>query len=676
MEHGEGLLPGDRGGGGEQTVAHAGGQAVGAGPDDGLGVVVGGGNVGEGEGAGDGGLAQGVIQHQHEVAPLDGQVPAKLGGGDAGDDAVLIAVLHGGVGPVAGGHVVVDVLQGHGDASGDAAGSGGDGAGAAVARGGEQAVGGDGANAAGDAPGHSGGGGAQGGAGPVGTGGGQLDALTRLHGQGGQGAAVGLGYRELGQGGDHVDLGGAGETQGVGVDGNGVGARRVSGGVHRAVEGTQAAGGKGGVGDPAVHRFGSGVYRHYVAQGDRGAGQDHQTVLLQSQAGGRAGAGIVGDQEDEGGAASGAAAGGRALNGDGIGAGQPGAEDGGAAAVQVHRPDAALAEQLVGQVLLAQTAGVAGLAAVHFIKDHGAVGLHAQSGAGIAAVLGVGPAGAVGNGAVVYHDVPAAAGPLGPGQDGVGAGGGQGDQIAHLVAGEELVVARLIGGGKDVVIRSDGHRLVSVKHLGDFEGEGAVDAQVGALLLVHQLHADHPAAGVVGAGGDGGEVLIIKVQASGGVPPLVEVVHGGGGVGALVCHRHAHLGGHGQLHAAARPGHGVAAFRAGFVYAVFNRDADGHSVPVEKVAVDAANHVVSQAFSIADGLVDGGRAVNGSGGLDHNGIDLAVGGELEAVAFHPAGGGVVRDGVGISKTIGNGLCGSQFFGPCGGERRGNSHDHR
>lgn len=131
-----------------------------------------------------------------------------------------------------------------------------------------------------------------------------------------------------------------------------------TGGIDRAVKGAQTIlRGELCVGDPGIDGFDSVIDGDHVAQGDTGAGQYHQAVLLQSQPGGRSGAGVVGDQKDKGGAAAGVSAGGGVLNVHAVRAGQTGAEDGGAAAVQVDRPLAALLKQLVGQILFTQTAG-------------------------------------------------------------------------------------------------------------------------------------------------------------------------------------------------------------------------------------------------------------------------------------------------------------------------------
>src|SRR5699024_5420085 len=110
-------------------------------------------HVGEAGGAGHGGTVQGPVEHQDEVLAGDGVVGAELSGGDAADDAVVIAVLHRRIGPVIGGDVGVDVVQAHRDGLGDAAGGGSDGSAGAAAGGGEHAVLGDGAHVSGDGPG-------------------------------------------------------------------------------------------------------------------------------------------------------------------------------------------------------------------------------------------------------------------------------------------------------------------------------------------------------------------------------------------------------------------------------------------------------------------------------------------------------------------------------------------
>ena len=113
-------------------------------------------------------------------------------------------------------------------------------------------------------------------------------------------------------------------------------------------------------------------------------------------------------------------------------------------------------------------------------------------------------------------------------------------------------------------------------------------------------------------------------------------------------------------------GHGVVALGAGFVDAVLNGDAKRNAAVSEKVTVDAADDVIAHTFRVADGLVNGGRAVGCARGLDHDGVDIAVGAELEGVTLHPPGGGMLGYGVDISQTIGEGLRGGQPTGPSRG----------
>ena len=683
VQNGEGLLTGDQGLGTKLRGGDAGDQTVGAGPGNGGGIVICGGYISEIGGlSGYGGTVQSAVKHQNKVAPGDGVIPAKLSGGNAADDAVLIAILHRGVGPVVRGDVGVDIAQRDRDVLGDAARFDGDSAAVAGAVGGKQAVLGDGAHAAAHRPGHAGGrAAAQGVTGPVGSGGGELYRVACLHGQGGQGAGTArLGDVELGQGGDHVDLGGAVEAQRGGVDLNGVGAALGAGGIDRAVKGAQTIlRGELCVGDPGIDGFDSVIDGDHVAQGDTGAGQYHQAVLLQSQPGGRSGAGVVGDQKNKGGAAAGVSAGGGVLNVHAVRAGQTGAEDGGAAAVQVDRPLAALLKQLVGQILFTQTAGVAGLTAVYLVQHQSAVCLDAQGGAGVAAILAIDPLGAVGNGAVAYDDVARAAGPLGIGEDRVRAGGGQGDPVAHMVAGKDLIKARLIGRGENVVIFSDGDGVGGLKDVDHFQGQGAVDGKVGAFAVVNYFKADHTAAGRIGLGGDGGKIFIIKVETAGGVAPLIKMGQLHSAVVPLVGEGDVYLGRDRQGDLSVDGGHGVVALGAGFVDAVLNGDAKRNAAVSEKVTVDAADDVIAHTFRVADGLVNGGRAVGCARGLDHDGVDIAVGAELEGVTLHPPGGGMLGYGVDISQTVGKGLRGGQPTGPSRGiggwksERCGQKH---
>ena len=217
-----------------------------------------------------------------------------------------------------------------------------------------------------------------------------------------------------------MDLGGAGDAQGGRFDGDGVRAGPGPGGVDAAVEGAQSVlRGKDRVGHPAGDRGGASVQGGHVAQGDGGAGQHHQTVLLQGQPLRLAVGGIrVGDQQNEGGAGAQAPLRGGIDHSEAAGAGDAEGKGGGAASVQVDRPDTALALELLGQVHLGQAAGVAGLPAVGGVEDHGAVLLNAHCGAGSPAG-GVVPGGAVGDGAIGENDIAAAAGPLGLRQVGV-----------------------------------------------------------------------------------------------------------------------------------------------------------------------------------------------------------------------------------------------------------------
>ena len=83
--------------------------------------------------------------------------------------------------------------------------------------------------------------------------------------------------------------------------------------------------------------------------------------------------------------------------------------------------------------------------------------------------------------------------------------------------------AGFIGGSEDIVVLADGDGVLGLKDLRDLQSKLAVDGEGGVPVILCDLETDHPAAGGVGAGGDGGEVLIIKVESAGGVAPLVEV---------------------------------------------------------------------------------------------------------------------------------------------------------
>ena len=178
-------------------------------------------------------------------------------------------------------------------------------------------------------------------------------------------------------------------------------------------------------------------------------------------------------------------------------------------------------------------------------------------------------------------------------------------------------------------------------------------------------------------GGDGGEVLIEQIEPTGGAAPLVEVGERDRLAGALVGDCDLYLGGGGQAQLAVHHGDGVLPLRAGLVDAVLDRDSVGDAAPQgEKVAVDAADHRIAQLLRRADGPVDGGRPIDGAGGLDHNGIDLAAGLQLQGKALHPSGTGVVGDGVSVDQPVGQGLGSVDLSSPGGGEGGGSQQSRR
>ena len=178
-------------------------------------------------------------------------------------------------------------------------------------------------------------------------------------------------------------------------------------------------------------------------------------------------------------------------------------------------------------------------------------------------------------------------------------------------------------------------------------------------------------------GGDGGEVLVEQIESPGGVAPLVEVGEGDRLAGTLIGHGDFHLGGGGQAQLAVHHGDGVLPLGAGLIDAVLDGDSVGNAAPQgEEVAVDAADHRIAQFLRRADGPVDGGRPVDGAGGLDHNGIDLAAGLQLQGKALHPSGAGVVGDGVSVDQPVGQGLGSIDLSGSSGGEGGGGQQSRR
>ena len=437
------------------------------------GVIVGvGGDVREVGRAGGRRPPQGVVEHEHEVPPADLVIPAEFGGADAGDNAVGIAVFHGSIGPVLLRHVAVDIDGGDGDGLADPSGGEGEGALAGDLGGGVQAGVVHRAHVPLRRPGDDVGVPLpQGLPAPVGPGGGELNLFTRLHSQGGESAALSRpGDGERGEGVHHVELGGPLQVAVPVPQTQGVGARPVSGGVDPVLDLAQLLpGGDGHLVQIGLHQVEPLVQGHGLGQLQGGAGEQDLTLLGEGQPAGLAVSGLVGDQEKVGGAAAGTAPGGAVLEGGPLLAGQPHGQGGGAAPIHIYRPHAVLTQQLVGQILLAQAHGVAGLPAVGGVEHQGAVRAHADGGAGLPAVGAVGPVGAVGDGPVLDQNVPHPAGPLGLGQGLVPAGGAQGDPVPHLEGREDEIIARGVVGGEDVLVRPDVQSPLSLDHLGDLQ---------------------------------------------------------------------------------------------------------------------------------------------------------------------------------------------------------------
>ena len=81
---------------------------------------------------------------------------------------------------------------------------------------------------------------------------------------------------------------------------------------------------------------------------------------------------------------------------------------------------------------------------------------------------------------------------------------------------------------------------------------------------------------------------------------------------------------------------------AGFVDTVLNGDAVWDpAARGEEIAVDSSHHMEAHVLSCLDSPIDGGLAVDGAGGLDHDGIDETVRLQLEGKALYPPGGGVL-----------------------------------
>ena len=121
--------------------------------------------------------------------------------------------------------------------------------------------------------------------------------------------------------------------------------------------------------------------------------------------------------------------------------------------------------------------------------------------------------------------------------------------------------------------------------------------------------------------------------------------------GGLIIEGHTDLwrGDDGNL--AVHDGHGVLPLGAGLVDAIFYNDTHGHpGGHGEKVGIDRAQHMVSGLLGGRDGLVDGGRAIDGAGALHQNGVGIAVSGQLKGIALHPAS-AVDGDGVAVSQAI-------------------------
>ena len=292
-------------------------------------------------------------------------------------------------------------------------------------------------------------------------------------------------------------------------------------------------------------------------------------------------------------------------------------------------------------------------AAVYGVKHHGSVGLDAHGGPGLTAVGAVAPGGGVGHHAVPDHDVSHAAGPLGGGQGRVLAGGGQRDLVSHLECHVGVSPVGRVGGGEDVLVRSDGDGLVGEDQLGHLQGQAGVDRKLRDLPGIRvggRLHAHIPARALA-PGGHGGEILVEEKNIVCLRAGLVEVGGDHSELGVMVIQGDGHLGPVHNGRLAVGEDQGVLPVVAGLIDPVLDHQADGHAGGHdEEIGVYAAQHPPALGLREGDGPVDIAVAVDGGIPLNQHGGDGAVRGQLQGVALHPAS-AVDGDGVAVGQAV-------------------------
>ena len=217
-------------------------------------------------------------------------------------------------------------------------------------------------------------------------GGGQIETLSRSHGNGGHSLPGGLIFHGDGRRRrDDPDIPGAGGVAAGGSNG-GRGVLGPGGKDAALVNGT--AGGAVGY---QLRQGGGGVAAVGGLDGhsQTASGQNHAVPGVQMQIDGLSGGLGVLDQENKVGAAAQLSIRGFIDGGHGSAARILGHIGGGAAAVQVQRRDAAQFHHALGQLRQGDAGGIAALGTVHGVEDQSAVCLNAHSGTGRPLIGGV-----------------------------------------------------------------------------------------------------------------------------------------------------------------------------------------------------------------------------------------------------------------------------------------------
>ena len=497
----------------------------------------------------------------------------------------------------------------------------------------------------------------QGGTAPVTAGHLKAHSLAGEHSQRGNAFAVFPGDSQFSQLIHHMDGSSTAET--VPGKAQGVGAAFFCG-VNAILNGAELRfGGDFHILQLFFHNLKTPVQCHHFRQRHGGALQNDQTVLSHSELVRSAVGFLLCHQQEIGSAFALSAVRGAVLHRRAALAGNPEGDGGGAAAIQIHGPFAALIQQIFGKLLLGHAGGVAGAAAIHRVEEHSPVFFYTQSGAGLAAVGGKGPFGSVCQLPVVDHQVAAAAGPHGIAEVAVVTFGGQGDAVTNFKRSVHIPQIGFVIGGEDVFALPDGDGLVIPELLNDFQLQLAVHCQLFVLVFFHGFHQHIPAA-AGGTGGDSGKIIVEEVHAADGIAELVEVVGKDLLIGTFIGQRHGDFRCGAVLKFSIVIDHnGGFLFRAGLIYAVLDHNTHGHAAGRGKeVCVDGSQNMVALLPGVLNGGRDGGTAIDGAVGAHQHGGNISAFFHFQQIAFDASalGGG---DGVVIGETVNDLLLGLQ-----------------